>query len=163
MTLPKRNWYSRLISDPRDLSPITDAYDYYMEQYEDGVAETNDLVKRGEKVENAATTLPGFSGFRFAQLQEIEQLLTFMEHQELRLLGTKRRLFREHYNRELTDSMVEKYATTEADVIDLMEIRNMFALVRNKFLALTKHHENLHFQLSNLIKLREKGIEGTLL
>lgn len=163
MSLAKQNWYGQLRSKPTDLSPITDAYDYYLEQYEKGLAETHALTRRGEKVENAAMSLPGYSGYRFAQLQEIEQLIGFLENQEKRLLGAKRRLFREHYNRELTDSMVEKYAETDPDLLDLAEIRNMFALVRNKFLSLTKHHENLHFQLSNIIKLRERGIEGTLL
>jgi hypothetical protein len=161
--LSKRNWYSRLTSNPDDLSPIADAYDYYMEQYEDGVQESNALVKRGERMDEASTRLPGISAYRFAQLQEIEQIIGFLENREKRLLGAKRRAFREHYNRELTDSMVEKYAETDPDVLDMAEIRNMFALARNKFLALTKQHEYLHFQLTNLTKLREKGIEGTLL
>jgi hypothetical protein len=161
--LSKQNWYSKLTSDPDDLSPIADAYDYYIEQYEQGVHESNALVKRGNRVEQASTLLPGISGHRFAQLQEIEQIIGFLENREKRLLGAKRRSFREHYNRELTDSMVEKYAETDPDVLDLAEIRNMFALARNKFLSLTKHHEFLHFQLTNITKLREKGIEGTLL
>lgn len=161
--LAKRNWYATLTAAPDDLSPVADAYDYYMEQYHDGFRETNALVKRGERVEEAAARLPGISGYRFAQLQEIEQIMGFLENREKRLLGIKRRLFREHYNRELTDSMVEKYAETDPDVLDMAEIRNMFALVRNKFLSLTKHHEYLHFQLSNITKLRENGIEGTLL
>lgn len=156
-------WYSKLTSDPDDLSPIADAYDYYMQQYEDGQAEAKALMKRGARVEEASARLPGICGHRFAQLQEIEQIMHFLENREKRLIGIKRRLFREHYNRELTDSMVEKYADTDSEVLELAEIRNMFALVRNKFLALTKHHEYLHFQISNITKLRAQGIEDARL
>lgn len=163
MSLPKRNWYGMLVGDSSDLAPLTPAYAYYMEQYEDGVAETDALTKRGEKVEDASLKLPGLSGHRFGQLQEIEQIMAFLENQEKRLLGVKRRLFREHYNRELTDSMVEKYSESDPEILDMAEIRNMFALVRNKFLALTRYHEKLHFQLTNITGLRKQGIEGTLL
>jgi hypothetical protein len=155
-------WYLALTSNPDDLSPIADAYDYYMDQYEDGRTEANALVARGNQVIDAASRLPGITGYRFAQLQEIEQIMAFMENREKRLLGIKRRQFREHYNRELNDSMVEKYAETDPDVLDLAEIRNMFALVRNKFLALTRHHEYLHFQISNITKLRQADFDATL-
>lgn len=155
-------WYSRLMAAPDDYGVVIDAYEHYMEQYDEGVAEANEMVKDGPKMAaDSAMKLPGIAGYRYAQLQEIEQIIGFLENREKRLLGAKRRQFREHYARELTDSMVEKYAETDLDLLDLAETRNFFALVRNKFLALTKQHEYLHFQLTNVAKLREKGIEGT--
>lgn len=153
-------WYVKLLGDPDDLSPVTDAYDHYMQQYEAGRAEADSLVRPSNQVADAARKLPGEAAYRYAQLQEIEQIMAFLENREKRMIGVKRRKFREHYNRELNDSMVEKYAETDPEVLDLAEIRNMFALVRNKFLALTKHHEYLHFQISNIAKLKDKGIEG---
>jgi hypothetical protein len=153
-------WYAMLIGDPDDLSPIAEAYDHYLQQYEEGAAEAKELVRRGVEVADACRRLPGIAGYRYAQWQEIEQIMGFLEHREKRLLGAKRRTFREHYNRELNDSMVERYAETDPEVLEIAEVRNMFALVRNKFLALTKEHEYLHFQLSNIAKLKDKGIEG---
>lgn len=152
-------YYSKLVNDPANLSPIVDAYEYYMDQYEEGTKEANALMKRGQSLETASIKISGIVGYRYGQLQECEQILSFLENRETRLIGQKRRLYREHYNRELTDSMVEKYSTTDSEVLDLVEIRNMFALVRNKFLGLSKHLEYLHYQISNLTKLRQAGID----
>ena len=116
------------------------------------------LVQDRKTIFDASRYIPGIWSHRYAQLQEIEQIFTILENREKRLLGEKRRLYREHYNRDLLDSMVEKYAETDPNVLDLAELRNMFAVVRNKFLALTKYHESLHFQLNNLTELRAKGI-----
>lgn len=155
-------WYSQLTANPDDLTPVVDAYEAYMDEYEEGCREANDLSNQGPKVAmDVAMKLPGIAAYRWSQLQEIEQIICFLENREKRLLGVKRRHFREHYARELNNSMVEKYAESDPDVLDLAEIRNMFALVRNKFLALTKQHEMLHFQISNVAKLKDKGIESS--
>ena len=149
------NWYAKLTATPDDYSPVADAYDHYMDQYEEATKEVNNLMKRTDKasLQIAGSRIPGIVGFRYAQLQEIEQILSFLENREKRMLGTKRRKFREHYQRELTDSMVEKFAETDPDLLDLVEIRNMFALVRNKYLGLTKQLEYAHFQVGHLTKL----------
>jgi hypothetical protein len=155
-------WYSQLTANPDDLTPVLDAYEAYMDEYEEGIREANDLSNRGPQgAMDSAMRLPGIYAYRWAQLQEIEQIIGFLENREKRLLGVKRRHFREHYARDLNDSMVEKYAESDPEVLDLAEIRNMFALVRNKFLALTKQHEILNYQISNVAKLKDKGIEGS--
>jgi hypothetical protein len=160
MSLTKKNWYATLIRNPDDMSPVSEVYDYYTEQYDEGLIEATKMTRRGANIADAGLRLPGISVYRYNQLQEIEQIMLFLQNQEKRMLGQKRRLFREHYNRELSDSMVEKYADTDPELLDLMEIRNMLALVRNKFLGLTKQHELLHFQILAHLKLRDKEIEG---
>jgi hypothetical protein len=162
MTLPKRNWYSLLVNDPENFGPVVDAYDYYVEQYEEGRKEADGLMRRGKSIEAAKMALPGITDYRYNQLQEADQIIGFLQNREKRLLGVNRRRYREHYNRELTDGMVEKYAETDPDLLDIAEIRNNFALVRNKLLALTKHHEVLHFQLLSIGKLRAAGIQGAV-
>jgi hypothetical protein len=156
-------YYSNLTSSPEDLSPVADAYDYYMDQYDTAFKELNALLKRGASLDAASREIPGQTGYRMAQLQEIEQIMGFLENREKKVLGEKRRMFREHYNRELSDTMVEKYASTDPDLLELAEIRNMFSLVRNKFLMLSKQLEYAHFQITNLCKMRTAGIEGTVL
>jgi hypothetical protein len=157
------SFYSQLVGNPDELGPVADAFDYYMQQYTLGEAEVNTLMQRGKRLEEAARQLPGIVSHRYGQLQEIEQIIKYLEYREKHLLGKKRRMFREHYNRDLTDVMVERYAESDPELLDLAEVRNMFALVRNKFLGLTKHHECLHFQLTNMTKLRVAGIEDTVL
>jgi hypothetical protein len=141
-----------------NLAPILEAFDYYMKEYEEAKVEADELMKRGNRLDEASRRIPGMAGYRFAQLQEIEQLLNFLENRENRLLGVKRRTYKEHYPRIMNDSMIEKYAETDPELLDLAEIRNLFALVRNKFLSITKQHEYIHYQINNLTKLREKGI-----
>ena len=156
-------WYSQLTANPEDSSPVADAFDYYMDQYEEAVRETNALLKKGAFLQEAGRKIPGIMGYRYAQLQEIEQIISFLENREKRLLGVKRRHYREHYNKELTDSMVEKFAETDPDLLDMVEIRNMFALVRNKYLGISKQLESAHFQIGHLTKLAEANLDGHVL
>jgi hypothetical protein len=162
MSLPKKNWYSLLISDPENTDPLSEAYDYYIEQYDEGRREADLFMRNGKPIEAAKIAISSISAYRYDQLQGIEQLMEFLENREKRLKGVKRRLFREHYNRELNDSMVERYVESDADVLNLVEVRNWFALVRNKFLALTKQHEIIHYQLLSVGKLRAAGIVGSV-
>ncbi len=155
-------WYSKLMASPDDYTPVMEAYDFYMEEYEKAMAEANELSKEAKRAPAmVALKLPGIYSYRWNQLQEMDQILAFLENREKRVLGQKRRQFREHYARELNDSMVEKYAETDTEVLDIAETRNFFGLVRNKFLGVTKCHEYLHFQLHNIAKLRDAGIEGS--
>lgn len=152
-------WYGALTSNPDDYSPVADAFDHYMEQYEEAVKEADILLKKGKGLLNdAQLKIAGLWGFRYGQLQEIEQILSFLENREKRVLGVKRRQYREHYQRELTDSMVEKYADSDPELLDLVEIRNMFALVRNKYLGLTKHLEMAHYQIGHATKMVHEGV-----
>jgi len=157
-------WYSKLMATPDDYGPIMDAYDHYMEEYEKATIEANDLAKEAQRSPSVvALKIPGVASYRWNQLQEIEQILSFLENREKRVLGQQRRHYREHYARELTDSMVEKFSETSTEVLDIAETRNFFALARNKFLGLTKCHEYLHFQLHNVAKLRDAGIDNAKL
>ena len=68
--------------------------------------------------------------------------------------------FLEHYNRQLTSRDVEKYIEGEQDVVDLTHLINEFALLRNKYIGLTKALDAKQFQLNNIIKLRAAGLEA---
>ncbi len=154
------HWYQRLASNPSDLTPLADAYLHYQAEYEIGVREANELSQRSSLIIESASTLPGMWEYRVGQLQEIEQIMGFLENQEKLLLGIKRRHYKEAYNRDLSDNMIEKYASTDIDVVSLAETRNTFSLVRNYFLSLTKQYEALHYQIKNIVALKANGIEG---
>jgi hypothetical protein len=154
-------WYDKIVSDPHDLDPVIGAIDYFEHEYHKARAEVSDL--RGQRIHDVATRLPGIVGYRFAQQSELEDILGLLEVREMALLGQKRRHYLEHYNRALSDRMVERYAEAEPDVVAMKELRNRVAAVRNKYVALSKHHEYLHFQLSNITKLRCAGVEDATL
>ena len=156
-------FYNRLIGDPDDFSPVADAVEYYTQQYDEAYEEAKLLVQKGKPIEQACRTLPGIVAYRYRQLQEIEQIMKFLENREKRLLGIKRRAYRETYHRDLNDATVERYAESDQELLMLAEVRNMLALVRNKFLGLSRQHEYMHFQLTNMTRLRAAGVEGGLL
>ena len=69
----------------------------------------------------------------------------------------------ENYQRALTSRDVEKYVDGESDVVDFEKIINEFALLRNKWLGITKALDIKQWQLSNVIKLRTAGMEDASL
>jgi hypothetical protein len=153
-------WYDRIVSG-NDLSPVLGAIDYFEQEYSEACEEVSAL--RGQRLHDVASRLPGIVGYRFAQQSELDDILGLLEIRETALLNQKRRHYLEHYNRALSDRMVDRFAEAEPDVVAMKELRNRVAAVRNKFVALSKHHEYLHFQLSNITKLRCHGIEDATL
>ena len=110
-------------------------------------------------VEKNSRDMPGIVEHRFNQLQEIEAILEHLNIELRKLRSSKYRKFLEHYNRQLTSRDVEKYIEGEQDVVDLTHLINEFALLRNKYIGLTKALDAKQFQLNNIIKLRAAGLE----
>lgn len=152
-------WYSK-IAETEDLSPIADAFVYFDDQYEEARKE---MSPNGRRIEDLAKTLPGIVEHRWGQLQEIEAILKLLELRLDRAKGAARRRYLEHYERSLSERMAEKYADCDPDVTAFAELIIQVSLVRNKFVSLTKGYEYLHFQLSNITKLRVAGIEDATL
>jgi hypothetical protein len=110
-------------------------------------------------LEKAIREMPGVFEYRFSQLQEIEAILEHLNIELRRLRGTKFKHFTEHYNRALTSRDAEKYIDGDSDVADMDSIVNEFALVRNKFIGITKALDSKQFQVSNVTRLRVAGME----
>ena len=62
---------------------------------------------------------------------------------------------------EITQSSrdADKYVDGEADVVDFDKIVNEFALLRNRWLGITKGLDQKQWQLTNIVKLRVAGME----
>ena len=69
----------------------------------------------------------------------------------------------ENYQRALSSRDVEKYVDGEADVVDYEKMINEFALMRNKWLGVTKALDQKQWQLTNIVKLRVAGMEDARL
>jgi dTDP-4-amino-4,6-dideoxygalactose transaminase len=157
-----RSWYAHIFNDPTDTTAILDASDYFEDEYAAASAEIDMTALRGMRVEDIQKRLPGIVGYRWRQLQELEAILGLLEIREIAVRGARRKHYLEHYNRALTATTVEKYVEADDEVLALAMIRNRLALIRNKFLAVTKQHEYLHFQLSNLTKLIVAGVNDAV-
>jgi hypothetical protein len=120
-------------------------------------------TKISGNIEKASAAMPGIVEERFSQLQEIEAILEYLNIELRRLRSSLFRKYLETYQRALTSRDVEKYVDGEADVVDMEKIINEFALLRNKWLGITKGLDIKQWQLSNIIKLRVAGMEDASL
>lgn len=154
------DWYSKITEDPDDLSPLIDAVAYYEQEL---TSARKDLNVDGRKIEDVQKRLPGWAEFRFNQLQELEAILKYLNLKLDKKRGEKHRFYMEKYNRAMTSRDAEKYAEGDDDVLEIALLINQIALLRNKYLGVTKGLEYLHFQLSSVVRLRVAGIEDASL
>lgn len=150
------SWYSKV---SKDIGNIPDAIAYF----ENELVEARKDSRISGNIERASASMPGIVETRYTQLQEIEAILEYLNIELRRLRSSLFRKYLETYQRALTSRDVEKYVDGEADVVDMEKIINEFALLRNKWLGITKALDVKQWQLSNIIKLRVAGMEDATL
>jgi hypothetical protein len=149
-------WFNRVKSD---MSSLPDMVEYFNAELDQAYGET----KINGSLEKLSQDLPGIVSHRFAQLQEIEAVLKYLEIQYGKTRSDHYRKYLERYARELTDRSIEKYLDGEQDIIDMSVLINEIALVRNKYLAIMKGLEVKGYQLNNIVKLRAVGLNDSVL
>lgn len=152
MSLSDRDWFEIVISD---WSKIPDFLDHFENQYMVGKEEVN---MKG-LLEKASQKLPVIIERRFTQLQILNAAL---EHFNIHLEKTRSehyKKFLESYNRALSSRDAEKYVDGVQEVVDIREIVNRIALLRNMFVSLTKAIDAKAFQINNIVKLRAAGLD----
>ena len=149
-------WYSDIA---KDISKIPDAIQYF----EDELVAAKAQIRIKGNVERAAAEMPGIVEQRFNQLQELEAILEYLNIELRRLRSSFFKKYLENYARALSSRDVEKYVDGEADVVDYEKIINEFALMRNKWLGVTKALDQKQWQLTNIVKLRVAGMEDASL
>ena len=149
-------WYSDIA---KDISNIPDAVLYF----EGELAEARKEVKLIGNLEKASAALPGVVEHRFSQLQEIEAILEYLNIELRRLKSSHFRKYLENHQRALSSRDCDRYVEGEADVVDFEKIINEFALLRNKWLSITKGLDQKQWQITNIVKLRIAGMEDASL
>ena len=150
------NWYSKCAND---LSNLPHAMNYFENELLDARKE----VKIHGNIEKASAAMPGIVELRYAQLQEIEAILEYLNIELRKLRSQFFRKYLENYQRALSSRDVEKYVDGEEDVCEYEKIINEFALLRNKWLGVLKSLDIKQWQLTNVIKLRVAGMEDASL
>ena len=145
-------WFRRVQGD---ISQLPDCIAYF----ENELGEARRELKMDGSLERASREMPGVVEYRFNQLQEIEAILEHLNIELRKIRSAKFRQFTEHYNRALSSRDAEKYVDGEPEVSDMEAIVNEFALIRNKFIGLTKALDSKQFQINNVTKLRVAGLE----
>ena len=150
------NWYNRVT---KNLWELPNAINYYSNELELAIPES----KITGSLERNSQELSGIMANRFGQLQEIEAILKYLNIQYDRIRSKFYKKFLETYNRELTDRAIEKYLDGTDEVVEMLELINEIALIRNRYLALIKALEVKHYQIGNISKLRAVGLEDATL
>ena len=150
------SWYAKV---SKDISYIPDAVDYYNAE----LLEAKTECRITGNIEKASASMPGVVEQRFGQLQEIEAILEYLNIELRRLKSQHFRKYLESYQRALSSRDCEKFVEGEADVVDFEKIINEFALLRNKWLGITKALDQKQWQLTNIVKLRVAGMEDATL
>ena len=145
-------WYNEI---SKDIGKIPDAVLFFENELEDARQE----VRLYGNLEKAAASMPGTVEHRFGQLQEIEAILEYLNIELRRLKSSFFRKYLEGYARALSSRDCEKYVDGESDVVDMEKIINEFALLRNKWLGITKGLDQKQWQITNITKLRVAGME----
>ena len=146
------SWY---ITVSKDISKIPDCIEYFNNEYEQARKE----CRIYGNLEKASASLPGIVEHRFNQLQQIEAILEYLNIEKRRLKSSHFKKYLEYYQRALSSRDVDKYVEGEADVVDFEKIVNEFALLRNRWLGITKGLDQKQWQLTNIVKLRVAGME----
>ena len=145
-------WYGQVSNN---LAKIPECIEYYENQLEEARVECG----LTGNIERNAKDVPGIVEHRFNQLQEIEAILEFLNIQLRKIRSKHYKKFLENYQRALTSNDVRNYIDVEDDVVDMANLVNEFALLRNKFLGLLKAIDAKQFQINNIVKLRVAGLD----
>jgi len=149
-------WYNKIA---KDISYIPEAVEFYNAELDEARLECRIVGN----IEKASASMPGVVEQRFSQLQEIEAILEYLNIELRRLKSQHFRKYLENYQRALSSRDCERYCEGEADVVDFEKIINEFALLRNKWLGITKALDQKQWQLTNIVKLRVAGMEDATL
>jgi len=131
----------------------------FIDQYEEELIEAKKECSVSGIIESNIKHLPGITETRFAQLQEVEAVLNFLNIELKRIKQIEYKKYLETYAKALTSRDAEKYAYAEDSVIDSEVLINEVALLRNKYLGIMKGLDNKQWQLGHIVRLRTAGME----
>lgn len=152
------SWYRRVTDD---FTAIPACIEFFEKEAADARVELD--MYNGRTIEYHAGTLPGYHEFRFAQLQEINAILECLNIQ-LGVIKSKRfQHYFEHYNRTLTYRDAEKYVEGDQEVVDMLQLINEFALIRNVYTGIIKGLSSKDYMITNIVKLRVAGLDDATL
>jgi hypothetical protein len=146
------SWYSQIT---QDLGVIPDFIKYYEEEL---ILASKDVKIQGN-IEKNISSLPGITEHRFNQLQEIEAVLNFLNIQLVKTRSNVIRKYKETYNRELSDRLIEKYTDGDPEVVNYNILNNDVSFLRNRWAGIMKALESKNFMLGHIVRLRTAGME----
>ena len=145
-------WYSKIT---QDLNAITG----FINHYEAELISAKQDVRISGNIEQNISRLPGITEHRFNQLQEIEAVLNYLNIQLTKTRSAVTKKFKEAYNRELADRLIDKYTDGDPEVVSYTILNNDVAFLRNRWAGIMKALESKNFMLGHIVRLRSAGME----
>jgi hypothetical protein len=146
-------WYHKVTQDYSQIPLFIDHYETELEKAR------LELSLKGKSLEKHAAELPGIVEHRYTQLQEIEAVLEYMNIQLRKDRSAEFKKFLEAYAKTLSSRDAEKYVDGVASIVDTTILVNEVALLRNKFLSISKGLDAKNFMTGHIIKLRAAGLD----
>ena len=146
--------YLKLIKD--NANNISKVIEHFEEEY--NLAKSEMKIKGN--LNRNISELPSLYEMRYSQLQELEAILEFFD---IKLKGIRSSLYQKYMNtsqRALNVTDIKQYIDGDKNIVELQLIINDIALIRNKFISLSKGFETKNWQLSNLVKLQCAGLDN---
>lgn len=150
------SWYNRVVAN---LGELPAAINYYSNEIDRAAKETRLLGR----IETACQEISGNMAERYGQLQEVEAILKYLNIQYDKTRSRHYKKYLETYNRELSDRAIEKYLDGTDEVVEMAELVNEMALVRNRYLGIIKSLEIKNYQVGHIVRLRSAGLEDATL
>ena len=151
-------WFT-IIATNEDVSRLDDAISYFEKE----MLEAKKECEIKGNLEQVAARLPGYFEYRYSQLQELEGILEYLNIELKKIRSSHFRQYKEHYNMDLTASVIEKYIDGEDDVVIWTKEVNRFALLRNQYAGILKSMDMKNFQIGHVTKLKSMGIEDAFI
>lgn len=152
-------WYRRVFNetDPtRQLSIICDACEAYELEYDAALASVKPPRGRLAEIESK---IPGLAAENLSRIGDLEIMLKHLENMEMVAKKNRTTYYMEHYQRKLSETVAAKYAEADDDVQAIRLIRFRVGSVSSQFEAVSRGLEYLHFQLTNITKLKVAGMD----
>lgn len=131
-----------------------------LEYFNDEYNKSKDEIKIKGNLKQSISELSSLYETRYAQLQELEAILNHYTNKLNYLRGNIYKTLQEHSKRQLTSTDIKQYVDCDEKILAMQSIINEIALVRNKFISLSKGFETKNWQLSNLVKLQCAGLDN---
>ena len=147
------DWYYKVSSSLANVPAFVDHFESELE------TARKELSLKGKTLERHAAELPGLVEQRYVQLQEIEAVLEYLN---IKLRQERSAMFKKYltaHAKLLSSRDAEKYVDGEQTIVDSTLLVNEVALLRNKFLGISKGFEQKSFSMSNIVKLRIAGLD----
>jgi hypothetical protein len=147
-------WYKDIVLG-EDISKVFDCLEWFESELDDARQE----IKVSGSLEKAASRLPGIFEHRYSQLQELEAILEYLNIETRKCRSKHYKAFKEAYNTELSDKIIEKYINGVDEVIDWEKLCIAIGLVHSQMTGITKALDQKNWQLGHIVKLRAAGLE----